>query len=253
LRPLLGIILPLAGLLLACRVEELLIPPVEEVPPSLSGVVLEADGEPAVGVKINLLYELVGYPEPSPPLDETTLVDTLRQNFPNYFSQQTSISFGLADEQPIHLMVLSTAGDTLRTLAQGFMPAGEHTRQWDGCDDEGMRLPNGVYGIRLVFHMDVDGPSQEIDGVLSLSWDPAILAESALVLSDDEGRFSIPLSELPVDRMIPAMSVDGVLQGIFPVSSILQVHAGRSEQDWSRLSLDLGDSNEDIAVELQLP
>ncbi len=254
MRPSLRFVLPLIGMLLACGAEELVTPPVEEELPSLRGRVLEAGGEPAVEVKINLLYELVDYPAPPPPIDEAPPpVDTLMQNFPNPFNPLTNINFGLAEHQSIHLMVLSAEGDTLQTLVQEFLPAGLHTRAWDGRDAEGTLLPNGVYRIRLVFHADVGGPSREIDGVFSLSRDALILAESALTLTDAEGRFSIPFIGLPVDLMIPVTSVDGVLWGYFPVSSILQVHAGRTGENWDRISLDIGDGDEDIQVELQLP
>ncbi len=254
MRPALRIVLPLIGLLLACGAEELVTPPVEEEPPSLRGTVLEAGGQPAVDVRVNLLYELVDYPAPSSPIDEAPpAVDTLMQNYPNPFDQLTHIRFGLAEQQPVHLMILNTDGDTLRTLYRGTLPAGLHTRDWDGRDANGTALPNDVYRARLLFHTDVGGPSREIEGVFSLSRDAMVLAESALVLTDAEGRFSIPLPDLPVHVMIPVTNVDGVLNGFFHVSSILQVHAGRTGQNWDRLSLDIGDGNEDIAVELQLP
>ncbi len=254
MRPSLRFVLPLIGMLLACGAEELVTPPVEEEPPSLRGTVLEAGGEPAVDVKINLLYELVGYPAPPPPIYEAPPpVDTLMQNFPNPFNPLTRINFGLAEHQPVHLMVLDTEGDTLRTLVQEFLPAGLHTVDWDGRDAQGTLLPNDVYRIQLVFHADVGGPVREIEGVFSLSRDAMILAESALALTDAEGRFSISLSGLPVDLMIPVTSTDGVLWGYFPVSSILQVHAGRTGENWDRITLDIGDGNTDIAVELQLP
>ncbi len=250
----LRILLPLLGLLLACRAEELVTPPAEEEPPVLRGTVRAADGEPASGVKINLIYELVGYPKRSACLDEAPApLDTLLQNYPNPFELQTTLRFSLAVDQTIHLLILDEDGNTRRTLIQGYMPAGEHSVIWNGRDDDGAVLPNAVYRIRLVFHAEVDGPSAEIDRVFSLSRDAAVLAESALLLTDDDGRFSIPLSELPVDRMIPVTSVDGVLQGIFPVSSILQVHAGRTDLVWDRVTLDLGDGTEDVDVELQLP
>ena len=227
-----------------------------EDPPSLRGQVFDAMELPVTGARINLIYELEGYP----PAPRTAAwgpgpaeVDTLYQNYPNPFNPATRIVFTLASAQPVHLMVLDSAGDTLRTLLQQHLPGGRHMVEWDGRDDAKNLLPNGVYRVQLTFHADVDGPSQEIGGVLSLSWDPAILAESALATTDAEGRFAIPFESMPIGEMIPTTSEDGVLMGIFPVSSIVQVHGAVDGSNWDRHSLDVGDGESDIEIELHLP
>jgi flagellar hook assembly protein FlgD len=37
----------------------------------------------------------------------------------------------------------------VRTLLDGVRFAGEHTMPWDGRDDSGRALPNGVFVVRL--------------------------------------------------------------------------------------------------------
>jgi len=37
----------------------------------------------------------------------------------------------------------------VRTLQDGVLPAGRHTRMWDGTNISGSRARNGVYLVRL--------------------------------------------------------------------------------------------------------
>jgi len=37
----------------------------------------------------------------------------------------------------------------VRTLTEGRLPAGVHVVVWDRADDDGQRVPAGVYTIRL--------------------------------------------------------------------------------------------------------
>jgi hypothetical protein len=50
---------------------------------------------------------------------------------------------------PQRLEVLDVTGRRLRTLADGWVPAGARTLGWDGTDEAGRRLPAGVYLVRL--------------------------------------------------------------------------------------------------------
>ena len=41
------------------------------------------------------------------------------------------------------------AGRAIRTLADGWMPAGEHSVVWDQTDDAGHRMHAGLYFVRF--------------------------------------------------------------------------------------------------------
>jgi len=223
---------------------------------TLHGRVFDAMELPVEGARINLIYELEGYPLTLPVAaddPEPTTVDSLYLNHPNPFSPTTEIRFSLEYSQILHVVVLGAEGDTLRTLFHGVWNTGVHSVRWDGRDDAGELQPNGVYRVRITYHANMDGPSDEIGGVFFLTSDPAILAGSALVETDAEGRFSIPLASLPIGEMIPATNEEGVLMGIFPVSSNVQVHAAIDATTWDRHSLDFGSGETDIEVELHLP
>ncbi|MCA9727296.1 MAG: T9SS type A sorting domain-containing protein, partial [Candidatus Eisenbacteria bacterium] len=47
------------------------------------------------------------------------------------------------------LEVVDVAGRHVRNLAQGDRPAGSYSFSWNGEDQLGQRVPNGVYFVRL--------------------------------------------------------------------------------------------------------
>ncbi len=69
----------------------------------------------------------------------------LDQNRPNPFNPATEIRFMVATAGPADLSIFDLSGRRVRSLVQGFVPAGTHTARWDGRDDEGQRVAAGVY------------------------------------------------------------------------------------------------------------
>ena len=59
------------------------------------------------------------------------------------------LRFALAREVEARVEIFDLAGRRVRTLEAGVLPAGEHARVWDGRDQHGLALPDGVYLIRL--------------------------------------------------------------------------------------------------------
>ncbi len=74
---------------------------------------------------------------------------SLEQNFPNPFDGSTSIRFGIPQEDQIDLAVFDGLGRRIATLASGAMGAGLYTIQWNGRDGNNVRVPAGVYYVRL--------------------------------------------------------------------------------------------------------
>ena len=83
----------------------------------------------------------------APPRIETA---RLEQNHPNPFNPRTSITFGVADAGRVRLRIFDLRGRIVRTLVdENFGDAGEFTVRWNGTDDDGHRVPSGVYHYRL--------------------------------------------------------------------------------------------------------
>lgn len=68
---------------------------------------------------------------------------------PNPFNPRTELAFTLAEAGPARLDVYDLQGRLARRLFSGTLPAGPHTRAWDGRGDDGRRLAGGSYLVRL--------------------------------------------------------------------------------------------------------
>jgi subtilisin family serine protease len=74
---------------------------------------------------------------------------SLSQNLPNPFGGWTGIAYSLPDDADVLLEVYNVAGKRVRTLVDGRQPAGTWSVAWDGTDEEGRRVSNGIYFYRL--------------------------------------------------------------------------------------------------------
>jgi subtilisin family serine protease len=84
--------------------------------------------------------------------DETQqapLVYALHQNAPNPFNPTTTIGFDLPRESPVRLVVYDARGRVVANLVDKVLPAGRHALRWNGLDDQGQRLPSGMYLYRI--------------------------------------------------------------------------------------------------------
>ncbi|HWO56504.1 MAG TPA: HYR domain-containing protein [bacterium] len=72
----------------------------------------------------------------------------LLQNYPNPFNAGTVIPFNLRDASQWNLTVYNVMGQSVRSFA-GFDAAGTVRVTWDGLDQDGGRVPSGVYFYRV--------------------------------------------------------------------------------------------------------
>ena len=78
----------------------------------------------------------------------------LRGATPNPFNPATDIRFGLPAAARTTLRVFDVSGRLVRTLVDGPLSAGAHTRRWDGRDESGRDASSGVYFVRLLAGAD---------------------------------------------------------------------------------------------------
>ncbi len=69
--------------------------------------------------------------------------------FPNPFSQNTMIEYTMKESQRVELSVYNLRGQLVRTLVAENKSAGSHHAQWDGLDNNGQKLGNGAYIVRM--------------------------------------------------------------------------------------------------------
>jgi hypothetical protein len=68
---------------------------------------------------------------------------------PNPLRSSTVLRLALPRAARVTLTVLDAQGRRVRTLLAGAQPAGEHAITWDGRDDGGRRVADGIYLVRL--------------------------------------------------------------------------------------------------------
>jgi len=73
----------------------------------------------------------------------------LDQNYPNPFNPTTSIRFSLKVSGHVKLTVYNMLGQVIQTLMDNEMPVGSHTIEWNGLDNTGNLVPNGIYIYKI--------------------------------------------------------------------------------------------------------
>jgi len=124
---------------------------------SLSGTAGQPDAGPHTGGAYNLLsgfwafggvsVTAIGGPregEASAPL-----AFRLHPSAPNPFRRETTISFDLPQSAPARVSVYNVSGALVRTLLDGAVAAGPHAVSWEGRDDRGVDVAQGIYVLRL--------------------------------------------------------------------------------------------------------
>ncbi|GAB5519039.1 MAG: hypothetical protein RhofKO_12900 [Rhodothermales bacterium] len=113
-----------------------------------SVVALRGSAEVALGTVDPLMtfdpYACVDSPAPQSPHSDALGYYILRQNYPEPFSQQTTIRYEVIDTVPVQLNVYDLLGRRVRTLVDGVQDAGVYDVVFEADD-----LPTGTYFYRL--------------------------------------------------------------------------------------------------------
>ncbi|OYD15306.1 hypothetical protein CH333_06080, partial [candidate division WOR-3 bacterium JGI_Cruoil_03_44_89] len=91
--------------------------------------------------------------EVGPPItgiqENKPLVYGLAQNFPNPMNSTTAIRYQIPRDGNVGIKIYNLAGMHVRTLMDGSVKAGVYVIVWDGRNDEGKLVPNGLYFYRM--------------------------------------------------------------------------------------------------------
>ena len=69
--------------------------------------------------------------------------------YPNPFYKSVSLSFSLSGEKNIEISIYNLKGQKIKTLFVGKANAGNHEVVWNGTDNNGKKLAEGIYLYRL--------------------------------------------------------------------------------------------------------
>ncbi len=91
-------------------------------------------------------------------------------NFPNPFSSETAFTFQRSSTDPldVEIRIYSVAGRLLRVLAQSALTGRFIQVPWNGTDEQGDRLANGVYLYKIVSRSLGSTESHESMGKLAI-------------------------------------------------------------------------------------
>jgi hypothetical protein len=73
----------------------------------------------------------------------------LLRNAPNPLTPTTRVRYELAGKAHVTIQIFDVRGALVGVLADGVQPPGRHEVEWDGRDGRGMRVPSGVYWVRM--------------------------------------------------------------------------------------------------------
>jgi len=91
-----------------------------------------------------------------PPVEPFSVYSSkLSQNWPNPFSHTTAIKYQVAKAGKISLKVYNIAGQVVRVLANEDKKVGSYEVRWNGYDDNGQRVSNGIY----IYQLNIGGES----------------------------------------------------------------------------------------------
>ena len=97
---------------------------------------------------LTLHYELDGNSKEAEIKDKKEPIPTVFscvQNNPNPFVKSTIINYGLPKDSDVILTVFNLAGQAVKTLINGQQSAGFRSVSWDGTNNAGVQVPQGVY------------------------------------------------------------------------------------------------------------
>ncbi len=74
---------------------------------------------------------------------------SLSQNYPNPFNPSTRIQYSVARAGKYEVIVFNVLGQRVKTLFNGYLPAGRYTATWNGVDEAGNPVSSGIYFYTL--------------------------------------------------------------------------------------------------------
>ncbi|MDD4289715.1 MAG: FlgD immunoglobulin-like domain containing protein [Patescibacteria group bacterium] len=74
----------------------------------------------------------------------------LNQNYPNPFNIQTSISYTIPKSGNVQIEIYNVKGQLVKTLVSGDKTSGDYSVTWNGTDQNGQLVSQGIYFYKMV-------------------------------------------------------------------------------------------------------
>ncbi len=124
-------------------------------------------GEHTISVRSRDIEGNIGFSDEIPFRVESSLAIQFLGNHPNPFSRETIFIYTLTDmAEEAEIKIYTVSGKCIRTLETGDMAMADyHEVPWDGTDEWGNQVANGVYFFRL--RVEGGGAEHEITGKIA--------------------------------------------------------------------------------------
>ena len=90
----------------------------------------------------------------------------VRQNYPNPFKNNTTIKYALAKKSEVKLTIYNIKGQRVRTFDRGEQESGFYNVVWDGKDDNGRIVGNGIYLFKIKADINDGGTFSKVRKIL---------------------------------------------------------------------------------------
>ncbi len=77
-------------------------------------------------------------------------------NYPNPFSEQTTIKYKTLEKGTVNIHVYDNKGVFVSSVFSGYQPKGTHEIIWDGTNTNKQKVPTGLYFFQVVLNNKVD-------------------------------------------------------------------------------------------------
>ena len=75
--------------------------------------------------------------------------NSLKQNYPNPFNPQTKIEYAVQKNDEVEIYIFNELGQVVKQLVNEYKSVGNYFTTWDGTDDKGFPVSNGIYFYQL--------------------------------------------------------------------------------------------------------
>jgi hypothetical protein len=110
---------------------------------------LNAPGNPIARFSLGVTWGECGFAAIANPGSSKPVALRLDAPRPNPFEGGTLLDFTIPTTTRVDLRLYSVSGRRVRTLTTGVLPSGSYRAHWDGRDDQGRLMANGIYFCHL--------------------------------------------------------------------------------------------------------
>jgi hypothetical protein len=85
-------------------------------------------------------------------VDEVINIQTTKMNnlYPNPFNPATNLSYQLAKDDFVTIVIYDIKGKKIKTLVEGYQTSGEYQIHWEGTKDDQSKAASGIYFFRMI-------------------------------------------------------------------------------------------------------